>query len=133
MLLLFFEISYIIPYILCLKIDGIILQFGMEQLINEPTYILPASIFYFLHRFNFFSQTNLVMESGVHSSLHQKYHHQIIYANFNLKIHYPSPHGEEIWYYKNANTNLIQRAINYYPWERSLAENKCLRKGLYIC
>ena len=97
----------------------------MEQLINEPTYILPASIFYFLHRFNFFSQTNLVMESGVHSSLHQKYHHQIIYAKFYLKIHYPPPHEGEIWYYKYANTNLIQRAINYYPWERSLAKNKC--------
>ena len=32
------------------------------------------------------------MESGVHSSLHQKYHHQIIYAKLNLKIHYPPPH-----------------------------------------
>ena len=65
------------------------------------------------------------MESGVHSSLHQKYHHQIIHAKLNLKTHYPPPHEGEIWYYKYANTDLTQRAINYYSLERSLAENKC--------
>ena len=63
-------------------------------MINEPTHILPVSsscidlIFVF--------QPNLVMESGVHSSLHQKCHHQITYAKLNLKIHYPPPCEREI-------------------------------------
>ena len=50
------------------KIDGITSQFGMQQLINEPTHILPASSSCI--DLIFVSQPNLVMESGVYSSLH---------------------------------------------------------------
>ena len=32
------------------------------------------------------SQPNLVMESGVHSSLNQNWHHQLIYVKVNLKV-----------------------------------------------
>ena len=49
----------------------------------------------------------------------------------NLKIHYPPPYEREIRHYKYANTDLIQRAINYYPWERSLAE-KDVNEKVYI-
>ena len=65
------------------------------------------------------------------SSLHQKCHHQMIYTKLNLKIHYSSPYEREIWHYKYANTDLIQRAINYNPWKRSLAE-KNINKKVYI-
>ena len=34
----------------------------------------------------FTSQPNLVTESVVHFSLHRNFHHQIIYAKFNVKI-----------------------------------------------
>ena len=34
----------------------------------------------------FNSQPNLLIESGVHASLHRSCHHQIIYAKFNLDI-----------------------------------------------
>ena len=71
------------------------------------------------------------MESGVHSSLHQKCHHQIKYAKLNLKINYPPPYEREIWYYKYANNDLKQRTINYYPWEKSLAE-KNVNENFYI-
>ena len=71
------------------------------------------------------------MESGVHSSLYQKCRHQIICAKLNLNIHYPPPYERSILYYKYANTDLIQRAINYCPWERSLAE-KNVKQNLYI-
>ena len=46
----------------------------------------------------------------------------VIYAKLNLKIHYPPQYEREIWHCKYGNTDLIQRVINYYPWERSLAE-----------
>ena len=68
----------------------------------------------------FKSQPNLVIESGVHSSLHSNCHHQIIYARFNLKIYYPPPPYErEIWHYKKANIDLIQQVIREFNWERS--------------
>ena len=65
----------------------------------------------------FSSKPNVVMSSGIHSSLHQNCHHQIIFAKFNLKVHYPPPYE----HFKKANTGHIKRAINGFPWERSFA------------
>ena len=43
----------------------------------------------------FKSQPNLVVESGVHPSLHPNCHHQIVFAKFNLMISYPPPYSRE--------------------------------------
>ena len=64
-------------------------------------------------------QPNLVMESGVHSSLHQNCHHQLIYTKVNLKVFYAPPYEREIWHYQRANVDLIQRAIEQFSWEKS--------------
>ena len=55
------------------------------------------------------------MESGVHSSLHENCHHQIIYAKFNLKIYYPPPYEREIWHYRKSNIENIRKAIDQFP------------------
>ena len=75
--------------------------------IQEPTHILNDSSSYIDLIFTF--QLNLVMESGVHSSLYQNCHHQLKYAEINLKVFYPPPYGREIWHYQRANVDLIQR------------------------
>ena len=62
-----------------------------------------------------------MMSSGIHLSLHQNCHHQIVFAKFNLKVHYPPPYERELWHFKKANTGHIKRAINGFPWERSFA------------
>ena len=70
---------------------------------------------YFIRRLRaliFTSQPNLVMESGIHSSLHSNCHHQIVFAKFNLSIFYPPPYEGTVWYYERANTELIRRAID---------------------
>ena len=69
--------------------EGITSQFGLQQLINEPTHDTSNSSS--RSDLIFALQPNLVMESGVHSSLRKNCHHQIIYAKFNLKIYYPPP------------------------------------------
>ena len=61
------------------------------------------------------------MSSGIHSSLHQNCHHQIIFAKFNLKVHHPPPYECEVWHFKKANTGHIKRAINGFPWKRYFA------------
>ena len=61
------------------------------------------------------------MSSGIHLSLHQNCHHQIIFAEFNLKVHYPSPYERWVWHFKKANTDHIKRVINRFPWKRSFA------------
>ena len=60
----------------------------------------------------FTSQSDLVMESGVHSSLHPNCHHQITYAKFILKIHYPRPNERKIWHYEKANVDCIRKSID---------------------
>ena len=40
-------------------------------------------------------QLNLVMESGIRSSLNSNCHHQIIYARFILKVYYLPPYERE--------------------------------------
>ena len=79
------------------KIDTLTSQFGLQQIVKEPAHILAESSSCIDLIFR--SHQNLVMESGVHPSLHPYSHHQITYANFNLKIHYPPPYKREIWHY----------------------------------
>ena len=94
------------------KIANLTSQYGLKQIINQPTHILnnSSSCIDLL----FTSQPNLVMESGVHLSLHSNCHHHIIYARFNLNIYYPPPYESKIWHYKKANIDLIQQAIHEF-------------------
>ena len=64
-------------------------------------------------------QPNLIVDSGTHPTLHPNCHHQIIYAKFNLKIHYPPHYTCMVWHYKDSNDDLIRRAINQFNWERA--------------
>ena len=69
--------------------------------------------------FNF--QTNLLIESGVHRSLHPNYHHQIIFAKFNLDTVYLPPYEKESWNYQKANIDLIKGAINSFDWKKAFS------------
>ena len=92
-------------------------QFGLSQIIKEATHILESSSSCI--DLIFTTQPNLVVESGVHPSLHPNCHHQIVFAKFNLQIYYPPPYPREIWHYKQANTELIRRAITDFNWDRA--------------
>ena len=82
-------------------------------MINEPTYLTSNSSSCIDLMFT--SQPNLVMESGVHSSLHPNCHPQIVFAKINLKMYYPPPHEREICHYEKANVDLIRRSIDHFP------------------
>ena len=56
-------------------IESITPQFGLYLLIKDPTHLSDLI---------FTSQPNLIAESVVHTSLHPNYHHQIVFAKFNL-------------------------------------------------
>ena len=72
------------------KIDILTVSFGFNQIINEPTLILSNSSSCI--DLIFTSQPNLVIESGVHSSLHANCHHQLTYVKFNSNVIYPPPY-----------------------------------------
>ena len=92
--------------------DIITSQFGLQQLIKEPTHILTDSSSCIDLLFT--SQPNLVIESGLHSSLYQNCHHQLIYPKINFKVFYLLPYEREIWYYQRANVNQFQQAIEQF-------------------
>ena len=103
-------------------IGSITSQFGLYQLINEPTHLLENSSSCI--DLIFTSQPNLVAESGVHPSLH----HQIGFVKFNLMISYPPPYSREVWHYREANTDLIRRAISNFNWENVFYNTNVTKK-----
>ena len=103
------------------EIDYLSCQFGLKQIINEPTHILENSATCI--DLIFTSQPNLVIESGTFSSLHPNCHHQITYAKFNLKIFYPPPYEREFWHYNQANADLINHSISNFNWDYVLASD----------
>ena len=58
-------------------LENLTCLYGMKQLISAPTHTLEHSLSCI--GFMFVNQLNLVIDSGIYSSLHQNCHHQVIY------------------------------------------------------
>ena len=57
----------------------------------------------------YISQANLVMENGVHSSLHPNCHYLMIFAKSDLSILYSPTLEITVRYYEKADTEVIRR------------------------
>ena len=93
------------PTIQASKVDFLTPQFGISQLIKEPTYILKNSS---SCTDIFTTQANMTLKSGIHHVLHQNCHHQIKFTKFNLKLFYPPPCKRTIFHYSQAILDHIQ-------------------------
>ena len=60
----------------------------------------------------------------MHPSLHPNCHFQVIYAKFNLKVHYPPPYEHEVWHYKEVDTDLIRQSVEMFDWDRAFKNSK---------
>ena len=69
------------------------------------------------------------MESGVHSSLSNMCHHEIVFAKLNLKVEYPPPNELVFWDYSRVSKASMNRAINALDWEELFA-NKTVESQL---
>ena len=87
-------------------LENVTSQFGLHKVIKEPTHILHNSSSCI--GLIFASQPNLIIESGVHPSLHPNCHHQMVYVKFNLRIYYPLQYYTEVWHYNDVNTKLVR-------------------------
>ena len=101
------------------KIDIATSQFGTSQIIKEPTHILSNSASCI--ELSFTPQPNLVMHSGLHPSLHQNCHHQIVFTKFNLTFFYPPSYMRLVWHYQQANTDIIKQTIKLFDCEKGLS------------
>ena len=99
------------------KINTLTAGFGFNQITNKPTHILSNSSPCI--DLIFTSQSNLVIESGVHSSLHANRPYQISYVKFNLNVFYPPLYEREAWDYKLANSDRIQYAIGNFALKKA--------------
>ena len=66
------------------KLSEIIDSYCLNQLIDEPTHILPNSLFCI--DLIITDQLNLFVDFGVHPSLYPKSHHQIVSGTTNLSV-----------------------------------------------
>ena len=107
-------------------LENITLQFGLQQIIKEPTHILDNSSSCI--DFIFTSQPDLITESGVYPSLHPNCHHQFVYAKFNLQIYYPPQYYRDVWHYKDADIELIRRAIDGFNWQKAFSNKNVNEK-----
>ena len=101
---------------------------GFYQLINEPTHLLENS--FSCIDLIFTSLPNLVVELGVHPSLHPNCHHQIVFAKYSLMISYPLPYSRNVWvwHYRESNTDLIRRAISKFNWKKPFYKTNFTKK-----
>ena len=61
----------------------------------------------------------MVLESGVHHSLHQKCHHQKYLPNLIWKYITRLPNERTIFHYSQAIVDHIQQVINLFDWENA--------------
>ena len=70
-----------------INLESVFSSHGLHQLITDPTHILPQSSSCI--DLIFIDQPNLVIDSGVHFSLHVNCHHQITHCRLKLKTVFP--------------------------------------------
>ena len=104
------------------KFEIMTFHYGLTQIINKPTHILEDSASCI--DLVFTSQPNMVIDSGVHSSLHPNSHHQFLFAKFDLKIYYPT----RVSHCKYANTTQIKNAFVSFNWEQALSNSSIDKK-----
>ena len=100
-------------------IESITSQFGSHQFINKTTHLLQNSSSCI--DLIFTSQPNAVAELGAHPPLHPNCHHKTIFAKFSLKIYYPPTYLRNVWHYKEANADLIKRAVKNFNWKKAFS------------
>ncbi len=96
---------------------------GLEQLISEPTHVMGESKSCI--DLTFTDQPNLFIESGVHPSLHEQCHHQIIHGKVSIDNLAPPPFSRKIWFYDRADISSIRKSMELFRWREVLSEIDC--------
>ena len=104
------------------ELDFLTSHFGLSQIIKKLTVILDNSRSCI--DLIFTSQPNMVIDSGVHTSLHSNCHHQMIYAKLDLKIIFLPPYERTVWHFKNANCDHIKRVISFITNETITCDDR---------
>ena len=96
---------------------------GLHQLIAEPTHLMGDSKSCI--DLIFTDQPNLFIESGVHPSLHEQCHHQIVHGKLSVSNIALPPYFRKIWYYDKADFVAIRKSIEMFSWHEHLDKLTC--------
>ena len=75
-----------------------------------------------LYRLDFIDQPNLFIESGIHPSLHEQCHHQIIHGKLSVRNLAPPPYTRKLWFYDRANIPAIRKSVEMFRWQETFEE-----------
>ena len=106
-----------------IQLDNITMTSGYNQMIDKPTHYINESSSCIDLIFS--SNVNLTKNCGVEQSLYEKCRHNIIYGTLNFNILLPPPYYRELWDFKSANTECIQKSINNFDWVRAFQNQNC--------
>ena len=67
----------------------------------------------------FSSNVSFIRNYGIEQSIYEKCHHNITYGTLDFNVPLPPPYYREIWDYKNADTESIQKAISNFDWPKA--------------
>ena len=96
------------------KLSELCDSYCLNQLVEEPIHILGNSLSCI--DLIITDQPNLFVDSGVHSSLYAKSHHQIVFGVVNLSLPRPPPYKRTVWEYDKANIHMIKHDISSINW-----------------
>ena len=96
---------------------------GLHQMISEPTHFMGQSRSCI--DLIFTDQPNLCLETGVHPTLHEQCHHQIVYGKLAVNNLAPPTYTRRIWFYDRANVIAVRRSIEMFHWRETLDEVSC--------
>ena len=99
-------------------------------MISEPTRFMGSSGSYI--DLVFTDRPNIYLETGVHTSLQEQCHHEII--NGELAINNPSPpsHNRRVRFYDRMSVSAVRQSIEIYNWHKSFAEINCPNEQVYL-
>ena len=100
-----------------LKIDNITTTAGYSQLINKPTHFMNGTSSCLDLIFS--SNVSFIRNYEIKQSIYEKCHHNITYSTLDFNVPLPPPYYREIWDYKNADTESIQKAISSFDWPKA--------------
>ena len=99
-------------------ISDLAMQYGLHQLIDEPTHLRPGCSPSCIDLI-FTSSRTLVLESGVLPSLNSRCHHQIPFVKINYQVKFPPAYERKIWDFSRADQRGIMLALNAIDWDTS--------------
>ena len=97
--------------------EPLIADIGLHQLISESTHVMGDSKS--CTDLIFTDQPNLVIEFGVHPSLHEHYH-QIVHGKLSVSNVALPPYTRRIWHYDKADFVSIMKSIEMFRWREHL-------------